>query len=301
MRDVPEQRELSVTERVREMLPELPAAQRTVAELIMADPGRVAQLNVLDLAEVCGVSTGSIARLCRALGLDGYASLRISLAADSGRSEREAWDSDIGPDIAAEDDLQRVATVISTAITGTVSNTLNQVDLPEVDRAADALVGAGRVHLVGFGGSGASATECMGRLHRVGIPTWAITDVHTAMSGMAVLGAGDVVVAISHSGRTREVLDLIAEAAARGAIVVAVTNDPSSPIARHADIVLRTSAGLDGFRSEGVLARHAQLAVLDLLYVAVVQRTSAQSAEALTATREAVRAYLGRESDGDDE
>lgn len=284
----------SVTERAREMLPDLPSAQRAVAELMVANPGGVAELTILDLADYCGVSTGSITRLCRALGYSGYSALRIALAADGGRTESDVWESNIGPDIAVADDLAQVALVVSDAVTTTVSGTLKHIDVEAVENAAKAIASARRVHICGFGGSGASSTEFMGRLHRIGIPTWAVSDVHTAMSGMVMLTEGDVAVAVSHSGQTKEVVSLVAEAAAQGATVVAVTNRADTPVTQHADIVITTHVGDEGLRSEGVLARHAQLAVLDLLYIATVQLTSTQSTDALTATADAVREHLGR-------
>ena len=58
--------------------------------------------------------------------------------------------------------------------------------------------------------------------------------------------AGDVVVAISNSGETRELREAVACVRAIGARVVAVTGRPDSWLARHADAVLDASVAREG-------------------------------------------------------
>ena len=280
-----------VVDRIRGLLPGLPEAQRAAAALILDDPAAVARMTILDLADACGVSTGSITRFCRSLGLPGYAALRIALASDSGRSERETWQANIGRQISEHDELGRVADAISTAVRHSVGETLSRLDLSVVERAASAIAGARRVEICGVGGSAGMGTEFQHRIFRIGVPAWSWSDTQVALTGAALLGPLDVMLAISHSGYTREVTDLAAEAASQGATTVAVTNDLHSPLARRVDLVLATTVRTDAPSHATILSRHAQMAVLDLLYIAVAQRTYGQSTEAMAATTEAVRPY----------
>jgi len=279
-----------VVDRIRELLPGLPEAQRATAVLILDDPAAVARMTILDLADACKVSTGSITRFCRSLGLPGYAALRIALASDSGRSGRETWQANIGQ-ISEHDELGQVAEAISAAVRHSVGETLSRLDLSAVERAASVIAGARRVEICGVGGSAGMGTEFQHRIFRIGVPAWSWSDTQVALTGAALLGPQDVMVAISHSGRTREVTDLAAEAAAQGATTVAITNDLGSPLARRVDLVLATAVRTDAPGHATILSRHAQMAVLDLLYIAVAQRTYDQSTEAMAATSEAVRPY----------
>jgi DNA-binding MurR/RpiR family transcriptional regulator len=280
-----------VIERVRALLRSMPDAQRSLAELILADPGAVAGMTILELADRCRVSTGTITRLCRTLDLTGYAALRIALAADSGRTGRDPWTANIGADITEGDDLRHVADVVAANLAHVVTQAVANLDLSDVDRAAALLAAARRVAVFGVGGSATTASEFQQRLFRIGLPAWAHADAHVALTGTALLGRGDVVVALSHSGRTREVCDVVQAARSRGASTIAVTNDARSTVARHADLVLATAVHEAGFDTETILGRHAQLAVLDLLYVAVAQRTFDQTTEAIAVTADAVRPY----------
>jgi DNA-binding MurR/RpiR family transcriptional regulator len=281
----------STIELVRGLQPTMPTAQQAVAGLVLEDAAAVASMTILELAERCGVSTGTITRFCRALGLNGYAPLRIALAADSGRATPGTWAANIGTDVAEGDDLRQVADVISGNIAHVVTEALANLALADVERAAALLTEAFRVVVYGVAGSGAAASEFQQRLYRIDVPAWSHSDAHVALTGAALMGPGDVVVAVSHSGRTREVCDVVSEAKSQRATAIAITNDLESPLARRADLVLATGVRQVGFRTETILARHAQLAVLDLLYIAVAQRTLIRAKKALAVTGQAVRSH----------
>ncbi|MFJ8159716.1 MurR/RpiR family transcriptional regulator [Streptomyces sp. NPDC096136] len=279
-------------DRLRALEPELPEAQRALAVFILRDPHAAAARTILELAEAVGVSTGSITRLCRALGLPGYSRLRLALAASGAdRDARGTWREDIGTDIGEHDSLTRVAASVAATVSDVVTRTVEGLDLAVVEHAAARIAAARRIELFGVGGSATMAAEFQQRLYRIGLPVWSWSDTHVALTGAAVLGHGDVALVLSHSGGTREPREVLAEAASRGATTIAVTNAPASPLAVHAELVLATSVHAAGLRAEAVLARHAQMAVLDVLYVAVAQRTYDRTTEAMAATVEAVRPY----------
>jgi DNA-binding MurR/RpiR family transcriptional regulator len=160
-----------------------------------------------------------------------------------------------------------------------------------VDRVASAIAEAGRVEITGLGSSGTAGQEMAFRLERIRVPVWYRPDTHRALTNAALLRSGDVAIGLSHSGRTREVIEALAEAGDQGALTVAITSFARSPLAEVADIVLTTSVHETTFRLAALSALHSQLVVLDLIYVAVAQRTFDRTAEALEFTVRAVDAH----------
>src|SRR5262245_15496894 len=136
-------------------------------------------------------------------------------------------------------------------------------------------------------------------LHRIGVAAWAWTDVHNGLAAAALLKAGDVALGVSHSGQTRETIELVAEAGSHGATTVALTSFPRSPLAEVADIVLLTATQATTFRPDALSARHPQLVVLDLLYIAVAQRTHERAHAAFQRTARAVDGHKTQPSKGD--
>ena len=132
------------------------------------------------------------------------------------------------------------------------------------------------------------------RLERIRIPVWSRADTHSALTNAALLGPGDVAIGLSHSGRTNEVIETLAEAADHGALTVAVTSYPRSPLAETADVVFTTAVHETTFRLAALSALHSTLLVLDLIYVAVAQRTYERTTEAFELTVRAVDTHRRR-------
>jgi DNA-binding MurR/RpiR family transcriptional regulator len=271
--------------------PTMPEALARIAETILGDPETAAHASIVDLAERSGTSTATVTRFSRALGFKGYANLRVAVATETGRAEQARWETDISGDIAPDDPIDEVLSVITAADTRAIQATAAGLDAEVVDRVATAIANAGRVEIFGLGSSGTAGREMAFRLERIRVPVWYRSDTHTALTNAALLQPGDIAIGLSHSGRTREVIETLAEAADHGALTIAVTSFGRSPLAEIADIVFTTSVHETTFRLAALSALHSQLLVLDLIYVAVAQRTYERTAEALALTVRAVDAH----------
>jgi DNA-binding MurR/RpiR family transcriptional regulator len=286
--------------RVRARLPEFTGALRRVAEEVLSNPAAAARATIVELAERSGTSPATVTRFCRALGFEGYAELRLDIAGETGRAARSAgWSVDIGREIQPNDPLDRVLHQIIASDTRALADTAALLDLRAIERAADALAASNRIDLYGIGGSGLVGAEMQLCLHRIGLATWSWSDLHNGLASAALLSAGDVAIGISHSGGTRETIEVLAEAGSHGATTVALTGFPRSPLADVADVVLVHAMQATTFRPDALSGRHPQLVVLDLLYIAVAQRTHDRSHAAFQATARAVAGHWASKEEGE--
>jgi len=278
--------------RVRAGLPEFTGALRRVAEQVLGDPAAAARATIVELAERSGTSPATVTRFCRALGFEGYAELRLGIAGETGRAARQAgWAVDIGREIQPDDSLERVLHQIMAADSRALGDTSALLDLKAVARAADAITASRRVDIYGISGSALVGAEMQLCLHRIGLAAWSWTDVHNGLASAALLRPGDVALGVSHSGQTRETIEMLAEAGSSGATTIALTSFPRSPLAEVADIVLLHAMQATTFRPDALSGRHPQLLVLELLYIAVAQRTHDRAHAALQATARAVAGH----------
>ncbi len=275
----------SLEARIRGLLPALSPAQALVAQEILRDPAAVASSTIGELASRCGTSLPSVTRFCLALGLGGYAELRLALAAEGGRA---SWERGTGTEVSPDDTLADVLRTLLRSDTKALEDTVAQLDVSVLEQAVYALVDARRIDLYAVGGSASVAEDLRLRLHRIGHVACGWSDVHNALTSAALLGPADVALGISHTGETNEVLEPLRRARALGATTVAVTNYPRSPLALAADLVLVTAARDITFRTGGMAGRHAQMIVLDALYLGVAQRDHERSTQAFDRTAEAV-------------
>ncbi|RAY14301.1 RpiR family transcriptional regulator [Actinomadura craniellae] len=280
---------LSTVVRVRSLLPSLPPAERRVAQRVIDDPEGVANSTITELAHACGTSETTVIRFCRAIGFTGYPELRLTLATEAGRAQSAAGGRVIGSDISPDDPLDQIVEKVTYADARAVEETADQLDLDVLQQVIDAVVGASRVDVYGVGASAFVALDFQQKLHRIGRVCAAWSDAHIMLTSAAVLGEGDVALGISHTGATVETIDALAVARQHGAVTVALTNFPKSPIAEVADLILTTAARETTFRSGATASRLAQLTVIDCVFVGVAQQTFKATREALEATYEAVR------------
>lgn len=262
-----------------------------MADAVLADPGQVAELSIHALAERASTSAATVMRFCRTIGTGNYPQLRLALAAAAAREhalggERAAQG---GTDISPTDSLDRIVSKIIYNEVRALEDSGAALDVDALGRAVDAVAKARRVDIFGVGASAFVGQDLHQKLHRIGRMAFIWSDRHAALTATALLGPGDVALAVSHSGETEDTTEPLQAAAERGATTIALTNDPGSTLATGADLVLTTCARETPFRSGATVSRIAQLAVIDCLFVGVAQRSYDAATTALEETYGAVQ------------
>jgi DNA-binding MurR/RpiR family transcriptional regulator len=106
-------------------------------------------------------------------------------------------------------------------------------------------------------------------------------DPHMQIMSAALLSDRDVVVAISHSGSTKDIVDAVKMAKDSGALVIGITGEGKTPLSRHCDLTISVESREAALRLAPMTSRLVQLAVLDVLFVAVAMRTLGDSPDQL--------------------
>jgi DNA-binding MurR/RpiR family transcriptional regulator len=132
------------------------------------------------------------------------------------------------------------------------------------------------------------------KLNRLGKSAISWRDAHTALTSISMLKKGDALVAISHSGTTIDVIDVMNEFKSRGVKIILITNSFRSPATALADLVLLTSARETTFRTGATASRIAQLTVVDCLCVSLARKNWSGTKTALDESRAAVGSRSGK-------
>ncbi|MEA5052587.1 MAG: MurR/RpiR family transcriptional regulator [Propionicimonas sp.] len=287
--------EFGLRARLRAALPHLPRSMVKIAELLIEDPELPVRLSISELAQRAGVSPATVTRLCRQVGYTGYVALRVSAAADLGRSSGQAdWGSDFSRVVdqrtGATDARDLLRALVATSVQA-LQNASDLVDLDAAQRAASAIAGCSHIDLYASGGSASSARALQERLYHLGINAHAHSDVHLGLMSASLLDAGAVAIAISSSGRTSEPLEMLALARTRGALTVALTSDPLSPLAEAADLRIQTAPSDPTIYPGQLGAKHVQLFTCDLLYLLVAQQLRERSDANIALTTAAISGH----------
>jgi RpiR family carbohydrate utilization transcriptional regulator len=251
---------------IRSSLDSLRKSEKKVAKCVLADPGAVVRSSITELAEKADTSEPTVIRFCRRLGLTGYMELRLNLARDI------PSDQYIFENVGDQDSLAEIAGKILNAHREAISTTLNKLNLDDLEAAVAALRGARRIEFYGMGGSAIVARDAHHKFFRLGMPCVVYDDPHMQVMSAALLSAEDVAVVVSHTGSTKDIIDSAKCARKAGAKVIGILGSETAPLIKSCDIVLSVFSQEAALRLAPMTSRLVQLAVVDVLFVAVAMK-----------------------------
>lgn len=266
---------------------EVGQAQRRVAGYVIQNPEDVIRMSITQLAEASEASEATVVRLMQSVGFDGYNDFKISLSRSMSQHEQEL-ERNLTAEATTTEIIQNIFGMTRTGLT----ETFEALSSTDVEEAISILAGARRIEFMGVGGSAAVAHDAYHKFLRLGVPVNALIDPHDAVQVCATLGKGDVVLAISHSGRTRDILEATKLASELGARVIAISRFGRSPLQRLADVTLHTLSSETTYRSEAIASRIAQLVIIDVLFVGAFFRNLPVTSANLTRSRSAIQGKL---------
>lgn len=263
--------ESAVAFRIRSVMPELSKSEAVVADYVSNNPDEVINLSVSALADRCGVSEPTIIRACRNMGYSGYQALKVALI--QGQNATIAY---AGEEVTETDSMQDTITKVFGAAADAIALTRSNLKVSDMERAAEALLGAKRIYIFGVGGSAAVASDVQHKFSRLGLDATAYSDLNLQAIVAAYAGKDDVVFAISHSGSSKVVVDNTNIAKSNGATVISLSSTGKSPLTEIADISLFTDANETRYRIVALSSRIVELTIIDTLYSYMSFRTGSK-------------------------
>jgi len=255
-----------IYKKINMMLGELTKSECSVAEFIMENQDKIIYLCITELADLTDTSEATIIRMCKKLGYKGFQELKIEVA-------RELVDpiAKINENLLPDDSPEEIISKTFSSTINTLTASKCVLDADEFAKAGDAILKAHRILIFGLGNSASVAADVQHKLLRAGLLATAYTDNHLQMIAASSISANDVVIGISHSGSSKDIVEAMAFAKSLGATTICITNYGHSPITKSdvSDIKLFTTSDETKFRIVAVSSRIAQLAIIDALFAYV--------------------------------
>lgn len=267
-----------ILSQIKDSYSELRPAERRVADVVLADVTFSVDASNAEIARRADVSEPTVTRFCRAIGCDGVRDFKLKLAQSVvvGR----LYLAPVTPPEANEN-----GSPLWNVVFGEARNALGAVersiDPKDILVAAELVASAHQVLVFGLGGSStALAQETQNRLFRYGVVVSAHSDPYVMKMTASTLKPNDLVIAISSTGRTREVVEAVALAKHYRAKAIAITA-PDSDLAAVADVALTVDIPEFPDPLKPTASRYAFLAIVDLVSTAVGYRLDPDARETL--------------------
>lgn len=253
---------------LRSMYNDFTKAEQKITDYILQNASSVIHMTISELAEASKSADATIFRFCRKLGFVGFQSLKLALASDI-FTPLESLTREVEKDDSAEIITHKVFNAIHEGL----QDTLKYIDFTALEKAIETISNARHIDVYGLGGSAVIAADIAHRFMRFGLPVRAFSDPHLQIASAALLQPGDVLIAISHTGATIDLLKSVEIAKKNKAIVIAITSYIKSPITEYADICLYGMARETNYRPEAMASRIVHLAIVDALYTGVMLKS----------------------------
>lgn len=249
---------------VRDSYGDLRPAERRVADVVLDDVKFAVDASNAALALRAGVSEPTVTRFCRAIGCEGVRDFKLKLAQSlvvgALYLERPKAPSD-------DNGIPFWAAVFGEAHHA-LQEVERQVDPTDLQKAAELVASARQVVVFGLGGSASAlAQETEYRLFRYGIAVTAHCDPYLMRMMASTVKPDDLVIAISATGRTREVIEAVELARHYRAKAICIT-PPDTELARACNVSLAVAIPEYPDTMKPTASRFAFLAIVDLLSVA---------------------------------
>jgi DNA-binding MurR/RpiR family transcriptional regulator len=254
-----------------------------VGDHVLEHADEVIHESLSELADHARVSEPTVIRFCRALGFKGFQDFKIRLAQSVIPAVRSIHES-----VSEGDEVPELVQKVFDANVAAVRSSLRTLDFSVVQSVIEELARATRIVFHGLGGSAVVAMDAYHKFFRTGIPCNWYDDGHMALMAAAMLGPGDCLVAISHSGSSRDVVETVEVARKTGASTLAIVSYSRSPLSKVAQRTLRVASSETGYRFEPTASRIAQLCVIDVLSVGVSLLCRDEVVKNLNRSRKAV-------------
>ena len=242
-------------------------SERKVADWLFSHSGEILPYSITDLASMCDSSEATIVRFSKRLGCSGYQELKIVLA-------RESEKTVIAPTITGADDCFSIFEKVCNDAYLSLERTKKTLSAEAMARAADAICAARRIVLIGLGASAQVAEDASNKFLRAGCNSSAYADTHMQAIVVSQLRPGDVLIGISQSGTSKDIVEAMKAARGHGATTISITSRERSPITRQSDIVLLTDTEETRHSTLGLSSHLARLIVIDSLCYKIVYRNS---------------------------
>ncbi len=238
--------------------PNYTKAEIKLYEYILEHMETVMYNSLTELSEICAVGEATILRFCRKIGYKGYQDFKLAAAQELTHIQSQQVNDDTF--------MNRIRVNMQNVI----ENTFESMKTESIDAAIKWMDESGDIVIYGVGHSGVTAYDFQSKLMRVGKNVQVVTDPHFQVMRSCSADEKTLIIAISLTGSTKDIVDAVRIAKDNRAKVIAITSYVRSPLTKYADTVLLTSGKESPLDGGSMVGKVSQLFVVDVLCTGLI-------------------------------
>ncbi|MEG0330624.1 MAG: MurR/RpiR family transcriptional regulator [Longicatena sp.] len=274
---------MTVRMRIKSLYREMSSKEKLIADYVLDNIKKVSRSSISEISSELGLADSTFFQFSRKLGYNGFKDFKIALLT-------EEFDPEISihEKISTIDSESTIIEKVFDASTRAIEDTRKMVDVDTYKKAVNLMMNSSSVFFFGLGGSNAVALDSYHKFLRSPIKVNYASDAHIQIMNASLLSNKDCAFVISHTGLSKEALEIATLAKENKAKLIALTSYPLSPLAKMADVVLISCSEETTYRSESLSSRLSQLSVIDALFVTIMFKNDKKANESLKKIRKAI-------------
>lgn len=239
--------------------------QKVIDGILNIPTSDIIYLSIGDLASRLHVAEATLVRFCKKLGYNGFQEFKLHLSQDAalvGQSNADCATKKIA--------LQMVDAINET------SRSIKYNDCLEI---ADLMIKSNKICAFGVGNSAITAMEISNVLARIGMMVTYTPDPHLQAMITSNLTSDDIVILISVSGSTKDIIDVAEIAKKNGVKIVVITCYDRSPLAKYADYILFSTRREAAYEGGSVSTIVSISYIINVLYDAIKEKLGQEGYE----------------------
>lgn len=275
----------SVLTQTTRMYESFTAVEKRIADVVIRQPDQLVSMTVKEIAAASSTSEAAIVRFSKRVGLKGIKALKTELAKELHTIQTDKVASKISIHDTSQDILEKVFHNSIQAL----HNADKVLSICFIEEAARSLFKARKVVLFAVGESAVVTLDLKMKLHRIGIWAEHVTDQHNMMMLLSQMEQADVLLVVSTSGRTKEVIEVMKAAKKQQVEQILITQNVNSPARKIADSVLLMTEEENNIKMATMTARIVQLAIVDTLFICICKLQGEPSMKRIVALHDVMK------------
>jgi len=269
--------------KIKTLYPQMTESEKKIADYVLNNPEEIYKLSINDIAILNKVSLPTVFRFAKKLGFAGFKEFKIDLIKDLA----------IGLNMSIENtDYSSIKAITKSIFEQDINNlkeTLNIIDYTSLEKAVNLIVSSKRILFFAVSSSLSIAFDVYSKFLRAGFTSYYASDSYSQKIFSSQCNNKDVVIGISFSGESLEVIQCLKNAKENNAKTICVTTFMKSSITKYADVSLLTVPVKYQYQKIDIPSRMSQQALLDALYLSVILKKGKSAMTFLSKSEEELK------------
>ncbi|MEG1001826.1 MurR/RpiR family transcriptional regulator [Clostridium sp.] len=263
-------------------------SDKLLIDYIKSDLDNVIYKSISEIARESALGEATITRFSKKAGFSGFQDFKVTLAKELSIKKQK---SVISPHVAKDERTKETANKLLNSTVDVLRSTVDNINEEDILECRELILTARKIYFVGIGYSGITAVDSNYKFMRIGLNTCQLTDSHTMIMMSSIMERGDLVIAISHSGTTKEILKAVEQAKSNKVKIISITENTENKLRELSDIKLTYVSTETVFETGSVSSKLPQIFLMDLVYTEVIKEMFNEALDKKLKTTRAIEVY----------